>query len=150
GLYQAIHADDTSVVALRGVVARFLQTPQFLYRVELSGQDVDNAPAKLTCWEVASRLSYFLWRSMPDEALFRAAEQDELKTPDQVAAQAERMLNDPRAREMVQSFHEEWLNLAGLDQAVKNAQMYPDFTELRPLFKTETETFIDRVVWDGA
>jgi hypothetical protein len=107
------HANGT-VLTLQGL----LQAPAFLYLLEPppSADPPASAPAAggvtLTGpWETASRLSYFLWDSMPDPALFEAASRDELKTKEQVEAQARRMLDDPRAREAVVHFHEQWLEI---------------------------------------
>ena len=85
--------------AMTMVVSGLLLTPQFLFRLESvkPGEDV-NGNVPLDSWEVASRLSYFLWTSMPDDALFAAAAADQLKTPEQVETQVRRMLGQPRAR----------------------------------------------------
>src|SRR4029434_4788684 len=63
--------------------------------------------------------------------------------------QAARMLADPRARAMLHSFHEQWLEMKTFDQVQKDTALFPTFATLRPLLKTETDTFLDRVVWDG-
>lgn len=88
-----------------------LQTPQFLYQPEFGTQGSADNGQPLTSWEVASRLSYFLWDSMPDAELFEAASKDKLKTDAQVRRQARRMLKDPRARQAVVRFHSQWLEL---------------------------------------
>src|SRR6185503_11205869 len=93
------------------VIETALQSPAFLYRVEFgtpaaAGESV----VRLNAWETASRLSYLLWGSMPDEPLFAAAAADQLSTPEQIATQARRLLDDPRAREAVANFHQQWLD----------------------------------------
>ena len=106
-------------VADRGVnaglvktVRGLLQTPGFLYLVEGSPDAAaDDRVHRLTQWEVAARLSFFLWDSMPDPALFGAASRGELATKEQIAAQARRMLDDPRAREAIVRFHDQWLEV---------------------------------------
>jgi hypothetical protein len=95
----------------RMTVQGILQTPQFLYRTEAGEAVEDPSVVKLTDWEMASRLSYFLWDSMPDEELFQAASEGRLGTREQVAAQARRMLADPKARDAVVRFHNQWLEL---------------------------------------
>ena len=90
--------------------AGILQSPSFLYRTEIGRlEDAEEGAVPLTDWEMASRLSYFLWDTMPDEQLFAAAASGELHTPDQIRAQAERMLEHPRARDAVVRFHKQWL-----------------------------------------
>jgi hypothetical protein len=87
----------------------FLQAPQFLYRIELGDPSTRAKGAiRLTPWETASRLSYLFWMSSPDDELFAAAEGDKLKTPDQIGAQAERMLGDPRFRYTAVEFFRQW------------------------------------------
>ncbi len=127
---------------VRWVIEAMLLSPHFLYRVELG--------AALTGWEMASRLSYLFWGSMPDEALLVAAAAEQLTTPGQVAVQARRLLADARARPVVARFHAEWLGLDLVDQIEKDRAVYKTFTtSLRPLMRTETERFLDFVVWDG-
>lgn len=97
---------------IRLTVEGILQAPQFLYRLADPGAPGgDGTPAPLSPFELASRMSYFLWDSMPDAALFQAAANGELAKPEQVRAQARRMLDDPRARQAVARFHHQWLDL---------------------------------------
>jgi hypothetical protein len=137
--------------AIRLVITAALESPRFLYRFE-SGMADPAAPgaiAKLDDYEVASRLSYLLWGSMPDDALFAAADQHALSTPDQVAAQARRMLADPRARAMVQNFSDQWLGLDALATADKDAKRFPRYTpKLKDTWKAETMAFVTDVVFD--
>lgn len=129
-----------------------LQSPHFLYRVELGGSPVDGAPGlvRLGDWEMASRLSYLFWGSMPDEELFRAAEEGELRTKEQIAAQAERMLDDEKSREMVRSFFFQWLDLAGLRHLDRDPAVYAGYTErVGELLARETEAFIEHAVWEA-
>lgn len=131
------------------VVATLLQSPRFLYRVE-SGPAAAGAVVPLDGWEMASRLSFLIWGSMPDDALFDAARAGKLGTADEIKAQATRMLSDPRAREVVRHFHAQWLELDALDTLEKDTETYPAFTPaLRDLFRAETERFIDDVFWEA-
>jgi hypothetical protein len=102
-------------------------------------------------YEIASRLSYLLWSSMPDDELLAAADAGELATPEQIKAQAERMLEDGRARAAVANFHRQWLELSHLETINKDPATYPAYSEdLRPLWKSETEAFLDYVVFEDA
>src|SRR5262249_47411297 len=141
GLFGALKPSDGSESAVRSVVTRMLQSPHFLYRVELSGEGSDG-PASLSAWELASRLSYLLWQTMPDDSLLAAAEKGELTSPAQLAAQIDRLLRDVRARATVRSFHLQWLDVADVDTLEKDAKAYPLFSTLRPFLRTEAETFI--------
>jgi Protein of unknown function (DUF1592)/Protein of unknown function (DUF1588)/Protein of unknown function (DUF1595)/Protein of unknown function (DUF1587)/Protein of unknown function (DUF1585) len=136
---------------VRAVLARVLQSPQFLYRVEL-GETVDAASGlgRPTAHEMASRLSYMLWGSMPDEALRTAAEQGKLSTKAGVQAEAERLLGDNRAHEVVRFFHTMLLGTSGLDHLERNADFYPKYKAgMGSLFRQETENFLEDVIWKG-
>jgi hypothetical protein len=127
--------------AVQMVMQVMLQSPQFLYRVEMG------STRTLSPWETASRLSYLIWGSMPDAELFAAADANQLATPEQVAAQARRLLKDPRAREMTASFHEQWLELGKVDDAEKDPKLYPGFdASLRALLRQEAGAYIDAVM----
>jgi hypothetical protein len=137
---------------VRAVVARVLQSPQFLYRVEL-GETVDAAAglARPTGYEMASRLSYLLWGTMPDEALQRAAAEGKLATADGVQAEAKRLLADERSHEVVRYFHGMLLGTLGLDRLERSADFYPKYRAgMGVLFRKETEQFLDDVVWKGS
>jgi len=137
---------------IRLALTTMLQSPHFLYRVEF-GLPVEGQPEirKVAPYELASRLSYFLWGSMPDAALFKAAASGQLETKEQVAAQARRLLKDPRARSAVHDFHGQWLKLKHIEETEKDLDVYPDFDpELRPLLRAEADAFLDHVIWDGA
>ena len=137
---------------VRAVIARTLQSPQFLYRAEL-GEAVDAARnlARPTGYEMASRLSYLLWGTMPDPDLTTAARQGKLVTPEGVRAEAERMLNDDRAHDVVRYFHGMLLGTLGLDHLERDAGYYPTFQPgMGALFRQETEKFLDDVVWKGS
>ena len=138
---------------IRFVLTAMLQSPAFLYRVELAEGPIDPSAkaVPLGQYELASRMSYLFWGSMPDDALFAAAAAGELASKEQIEAHARRMLGDPRAEKMVTHFHEEWLGLSHLQNLIKDATVYPEFTtELRNDLAKETETFLREVFWrDG-
>ena len=132
---------------IRLVVAAMLQSPHFLYRVELTpaGAKEDELVA-LDSWQIASRLSYLIWGSMPDDALFNAAAADELQTAGQIEAHARRMLDDPRARATVRHFAAQWLDLELLDMAQRSDPRWNP--SLPGLLRDETETFFEKVTFD--
>jgi hypothetical protein len=136
--------------AIADVIAVMLQSPRFLYRVELGeGESDGSAVVRLTSYEMASRLSYLLLGSMPDAELLERAASGLLQTPESVREQAQRLLADQGARRTVQHFHTTLFGLSGLDYLSRNSEAYPTFTpELGPLLRRETETFIDHVIWE--
>jgi hypothetical protein len=131
------------------VVQIMVLSPSFLYRTE-RGIDVTGTNyQKVASFEMASRLSYLIWGSLPDADLFQAAEAGALGTRAEVHAQAERMLKDPRAAAMAANFGTQWLALERLDEVVKDAMIYPDYKpEIDGLYKRETEELL-RAVWNG-
>jgi hypothetical protein len=133
------------------VIEAALQSPSFLYRPELGGEDpVEGDVVPFTSWEMATKLSYMLWNTMPDAELFAAAEADALTTKDQIAAQATRMLDDAKARDLIRNFHTQWLLLTHLDSVTKDTNVYPDFSgSLRPLWTEEIQAFVEHVILEG-
>jgi len=130
--------------ALGVVVQAMLQSPGFLYRWErgLAAPQMDGALVKFDNYEVASRLSYFIWNSMPDAILMAAADAGKLTTPDQVAEQAARLLLDPRANATLADFITQWLELGTVRELVKDAAVYPAFKPgLRDSMWAETIAF---------
>jgi hypothetical protein len=126
--------------ALGIVVQAILQSPGFLYRWErgLAPPLVDGALVQFDDYEIASRLSYFLWNSLPDPQLMAAADAGQLRTPDQIAAQATRLLKDPRTSDTFVNFISQWLELAPLSQLIKDTTAYPDWKpELRAFMREE-------------
>jgi hypothetical protein len=134
---------------LRRVIELALSSPQFLYRFE-AGEPRDGAGVTpLTSWELATRLSYLIWVSMPDDGLYRAAWGDYLKTPEQRRQQVEYMLKDPRATRGRISFLERWLDTSAARLVTKPPDI-PYFTvELREALITSAhQTFAQRA-WEG-
>ncbi len=128
-----------------------LQSPRFLYRVELGGAPPAGATVvQLDDWEMASRLSYLLWHSMPDDALFAAAAAGKLNAPADIEAQVQRMIADPKARGVVADFHAQWLRVDEIAGVEKDTTIFPAFTPaIAQLMQQETATFLDYVTWDG-
>jgi hypothetical protein len=130
------------------VIEATLQSPSFLYRPELGGEaPIEGDVVSFTSWEMATKLSYMLWNTMPDAELFAAAEADELVSKEQIATQATRMLDDDKARDLIRNFHTQWLLLTHLDSVTKDTNVYPDFSDsLRPLWTEEIQTFVEHVI----
>ena len=131
---------------LRVLVTALLVDPRFLLRVERPGKNGE-ATRALDGYEVASRLSFFLWSSVPDAALRRAAAAGELGSPDGVAREARRMLKDPRARSLSQRFATQWLGIDGLEYRSMDPKVYPGLdAALLSSMRMETERLFDSVV----
>lgn len=131
---------------VRMVVQTMLQSPYFLYRTELStAKDVLGMP--LDGYEVASRLSYLFWNSMPDDELFAAAAAGELATPEGVRAQASRLLETDRARAQFRRFHYQAFLISEYADLDKNTSTYPDWRpELGGMMQEEALRFLDNVI----
>jgi hypothetical protein len=146
---KALGGDFASGV--RAVVERSLQSAQFLYRVE-RGEAVDAARnlARPAAYEMATRLAYFLWGSMPDPLLLDAAQQGKLATKEGVLEEARRLLADDRAKDSVRYFHTMLFGTSGLNHLERDATFYPTFEPgMGALFRQETEQFLDDVIWNG-
>ena len=125
-----------------------LVSPRFLFRIETDGRPDDPmAERPVTDYELASRLSYFLWSSMPDEELFRLAERGALRDADVLRRQVTRILNDSKSRALVDNFAGQWLNLAMLDEMVPDPNVFPDFdVALRSAMKQESLLLFDTIM----
>jgi Protein of unknown function (DUF1592)/Protein of unknown function (DUF1588)/Protein of unknown function (DUF1587)/Protein of unknown function (DUF1595)/Protein of unknown function (DUF1585) len=143
-----IGAEADFDTGIRLMLSAILQSAPFLYRVELSGAELGAGKLRPSSFEMASRLSYLLWKTMPDEALFEAARADRLQTPEQLETEARRMLEDPRARSMIADFHEQWLSLRDLDRLEKSPEIFPSFDEsIARDMSTEAALFIQEVLY---
>ena len=125
-----------------------LVNPKFLFRVELDpDQGPSGATYRISDLELASRLSFFLWSSLPDDELLDAAIRGELGRPDELERQARRLLADPRSNNLASNFAGQWLLLRNLESVSPNPRLYPDFDDnLRQAFRQETELFFDSVL----
>ena len=129
---------DSFEKALRETLAMVLISPDFLYRIEASGQ----AGKRLNDHELASRLSYFLWGTMPDAHLTALADRGGLRDARTLRAQAQRMLADPKSSVFVEQFSDQWLDLSGVDRVAINPNYYPDFDpSLKAEMRRETQYF---------
>lgn len=133
------------------MIRAMLQSPHFLFRVEFTGAVAPGtAPgmARLNGYETASRLSYLIWSSAPDTALLDLAEADGLSTPEQVAAEAQRMLADPKARLAVAEFYRQWLGLNRLEVISKDVAAFPLWSDaMRAALEAEGDAIVEDVVF---
>jgi hypothetical protein len=131
-------------------IQAFLQSPHFLYRVEASEAAGPDGLIHLSGFEVASKLSFMLWNSMPDELLFAAAAAGELDDTAGVLVEAARMLDDPRARDMVRDFHAQLLDYDHYHDLFKDPDVYPLFDPeiTGAAMQRETELFVEAVVFE--
>ena len=128
-------------------VRRLLVSPHFLFRMETDGQYADSSPRPVNAIELASRLSFYLWSSIPDEALLAAAEQGRLQSAQQIEAQVRRMLADPKACALTTNFASQWLDLRSLAFYRPTAPLSFHYDEaLRDAFQAETERFFDHIL----
>src|SRR5690606_25156820 len=131
---------------VRDALMAILASPHFLYRAEPGQSD---GIVELDDLALASRLSFFLWGSLPDEELLDLARQSRLGEPDVLAEQVRRMLADPRAKSLVDDFAFQWLGLAKLDEITPDRGQFPHASGLldpRDLLKKELSLFIDSVL----
>jgi hypothetical protein len=130
---------------------RLLVSPQFLFRIERDPADVaPGTPFRVSDLELASRLSFFLWSSIPDDELLDAAARGKLHDPAVLEREVRRMLADPKAESLVNNFAEQWLYIRDIESKKPDDLLFPDFDEtLRESFHRETDLFLDSVLLDG-
>ncbi|MGA8599465.1 MAG: DUF1592 domain-containing protein [Bryobacteraceae bacterium] len=134
--------------AMRIGVEAILVSPNFLFRIERDPKPDDPAAVHpVNDYELASRLSYFLWSSMPDEHLLDLADQHKLRQPEVLNAEVQRMLQDPKSNALIENFAGQWLELRNLDSIRPDPEEFPQFNaQLRKAMYTETEMFVTAVV----
>lgn len=143
---RALAAGYTPGQSLQFGIAAMLVSPQFLYRMERNPVGAAGV-AKVTPVELASRLSYFLWSSMPDEELLAAAESGRLAQPAVLEAQWKRMLASPKSVAIADNFASQWLETRSLDAAKPDPQKFPMWgPDLREAMRAETRLFFDHVL----
>ncbi len=141
GLYRKLREEELPhEEAIRLALARILVAPAFLYRAEKPGAGAEAGP--VSDWELATRLSYFLWSSAPDDELRGLAARGELRDPEVFAAQARRMLRDVRVRRLATEFACAWLHIYGFDElGEKSERHFPTFAALRGAMYEESIRF---------
>jgi hypothetical protein len=146
---ESMQEGDTFEQGMQVAVTAVLVSPHFLFRAELHPQQQADADGvyELNDFQLASRLSYFLWSSMPDDELFALAEQSKLHEPEVLRQQIGRMLADAKSVALVQNFVGQWLNLRLLDNVTPDPRAFPKFdADLKASMQRETELFATEIV----
>jgi hypothetical protein len=141
----------TFASAISGVLQAILQSPDFLYRIEFGAPDAAHPGMfRLTGDEMASRLSYFFWSTMPDDTMRAAAQSGALSTPEGIRAQASRMLDDPRSRPMMRFFFDNLLPISGLTDLARDKTLFPTFSSaIGGAMREETQRFLEYQIFQG-
>ncbi len=147
-LYKGENTENSFEAGIEVAIRALLVSPGFLFRVE---QDPANAPAasayRISDLELASRLSFFLWSSIPDDELLDLAIRGKLKDAATLERQVRRMLADTRSQSLTTNFADQWLSLRKLPGIIPDVRLFPDFDDnLRQAFRTETELFFDSIL----
>ena len=138
-------AGDPWEAGLRVALQAVLVSPYFVFRVELDPSPTDLTPHPVGDFELASRLSYFLWSSMPDDELLGVAAAGTLHDPPVLEQQARRLLKDPRARALIDNFAGQWWLIRNIDVAFKDVAMFPQWNDvLRASMKQEMQRFAEQ------
>jgi mono/diheme cytochrome c family protein len=147
-LYGKARADGDFDAGIEMAVSGVLVSPQFLFRVESDPAGVaPNTVYRISDLDLASRLSFFLWSSIPDDELLDVASKGRLHEPAVLERQVRRMLADDRARALVNNFASQWLHLRNLASITPDMRLLPDFDDnLRQAFRQETELFVDSIL----
>ena len=149
--FEAGHTGGSYAEGIEVMLRAALQSPDFLYRLETtSAADGTTQQVPLDAYEIATRLSFLIWSSIPDDALLDAAASGGLDSKAKVAEKARKMLAEPRARAAVSSFFEQWTGSRRLAVTTKSTTAFPDFTlELGAAMAAELPAFVDHVLWSG-
>jgi hypothetical protein len=146
--YRDARRDGDYDAGIETALSAILVSREFLFRVEQDPPGIAPRTAyNISDLELASRLSFFLWSSIPDDELLTLAERGELRQPAVLARQARRMLADPRSQSLVSNFAAQWLYLRNLDAITPDGRLFPDFDDnLRQAFRRETELLFEEVL----
>ena len=147
-LYRTAKTSDGFEAGIEMGLAAVLSSPEFLFRIERDpASAASGTPYQLSDLELASRLSFFLWSSIPDDELLDVAAKGDLDKPAVLEREVRRMLADPRSRNLVTNFASQWLHLRNLDSITPDMRIFPDFDDnLRQAFREETELLVDSVI----
>jgi len=147
--YESGRTEGSFDTGIQFALERLLVSPQFLYRIEQEPAGPAMA-APISDLELASRLSFFLWSSIPDDVLLEKAASGELRTPGVLGKEVRRMLADPRSESMVTNFAAQWLFLRDVGSKEPDIFVFPDYdASLRAALERETELFVDSVLRGG-
>ena len=146
--YREARADGDFDAGIGAALSAVLINPEFLFRVETDPKKIpEGGVYRISDLELASRLSFFLWSSIPDDELLDAAIRGKLSQPQELEKQTRRLLADPRSFNLATNFAGQWLRLRNLDAVTPSTRLFPDFDDnVRQAFRQETELFIDSVV----
>jgi hypothetical protein len=146
--YRKARAEGGFDAGIEAALSAILVNPQFLFRVERDPPGAASGTVyRLSDLELASRLSFFIWSSIPDDELLDLAARGALSQPGVLEAQTRRLLADPRAHSLVSNFASQWLHLRNLDSMTPDLRLFPDFDDnLRQAFRAETELMLESVL----
>ena len=147
-LYREARAESDFDGGIESALSAVLVSPEFLFRIERDPAGISaRTPYRISDLELASRLSFFLWSSIPDEQLLAAAAAGTLHQPAVLEREVRRMLADRRSAALVNNFAAQWLRLRNVDAATPDMRLFPDFDDnLRQAFRRETELFFDSIL----
>jgi hypothetical protein len=148
GFYRRGHEERGFERGIQIALQRILASPKFVFRAE---RDPENVPLgnayRISDLELASRLSFFLWSSIPDDELLQVASEGKLRVPSVLEQQVRRMLADPKSKRLVANFAGQWLYLRNLSNHQPNSMEFPDFDDnLRQAFRRESELFFESII----
>jgi hypothetical protein len=146
--YESGHREGGFERGVEMAVRAVLVSPKFVFRIERDPEGVaPGTPYRVSDLELASRLSFFLWSSIPDDELLEEASRGRLRRPGALDRQVRRMLADPRARALVSNFAGQWLHVRNLRSATPDKNDFPDFDDnLRRAFERELQLFVGSIV----
>lgn len=147
-LYRRARAQAGFDAGIELALSSILVNPRFLFRIEADPPDrPPGSVYPIDDFALASRLSFFLWSSIPDDTLLNLAEQGQLARPEEIDRQVRRMLADPRASNLATNFAGQWLHLRNLDSITPDLRLFPDFDDnLRQAFRRETELLFEDLI----
>jgi mono/diheme cytochrome c family protein len=146
-LYKGGNRDGGFEAGIEVALRALLVSPGFLFRIEQNPAAAQNTAYRISDLELASRLSFFLWSSIPDDELLDLAIRGKLKDSATLDRQVRRMLADPRSQSLTTNFADQWLSLRKLPGIIPDVRQFPDFDDnLRQAFRTETELFFDSIL----
>jgi hypothetical protein len=151
-LFSTVRATSDFATSVAAILEAIFQSPEFLYKPELGVAIAGRSDVKQpTGYEMATRLSYLFWASTPDDALLAAAASGQLGSADGVRTQAQRLLADPKARDVVRFFFDKLLPIESLGALERDKTQYPTFSsKIGSLLRTETQTFLENEIFAGA
>jgi len=148
--YESGRRNSTFEAGIEAALQRVLASPQFVFRIEHDpavGHSVPGLVNRVSDVELASRLSFFLWSSIPDDRLLEVANQGGLKRPEILEREVKRMLADHKASALVENFAGQWLRLRNVRNVLPNSDLFPDFDDnLRQSFRRETELLFESIL----